>query len=201
MAELSSSSTTSPSSSSSEHPPTSSSVNTPLLDALRERAARCGAPFFVPGHKRGRGVSESLLSLFSISGKREGSVEVKESDKAYVHQLPEGTVSSKREDKFGLFSFDLTELDGLDVLQGSHSRGEGSCHTENDCLFRAQREASRVFGARSSWFLVNGSTCGVRQILMPCPNATHRTMIAPLLTTVSSINIKFLILSCNRLLQ
>lgn len=126
---------------------------TPLLDALRARAARCGVPFFVPGHKRGRGISKSLLSLFNSGGERQanerrGNVQKKIRDEE--HNEPNA---------FGMFAFDLTELDGLDVLQGSNLRSDNS---ENACLGRAQREAARVFGARSSWFLVNGSTCGVR---------------------------------------
>ncbi|MDR9402626.1 MAG: aminotransferase class I/II-fold pyridoxal phosphate-dependent enzyme [Halothece sp. Uz-M2-17] len=40
-----------------------SQKNTPLLDALQDSSHRDQAPFYVPGHKRGKGISSPLLTL------------------------------------------------------------------------------------------------------------------------------------------
>lgn len=39
-------------------------TQTPLLEALRKAANRPHAPFYTPGHKRGRGISQPLAELF-----------------------------------------------------------------------------------------------------------------------------------------
>ena len=49
-----------------------------------------------------------------------------------------------------LFSIDITEIDGFDNL--FHAEG---------ILLEAQRRAARLFGAEETYYLVNGSTCGI----------------------------------------
>ena len=90
-------------------------------------------------------------------------------------------ISSKLADAFGkaVFSADLTEL------------------TELDCLFapdgviqQAQQLAAEAFGSSQTWFLVNGSTCGIEAaILATChdgdkiilPRNVHSSVISGLI--------------------
>lgn len=50
----------------------------------------------------------------------------------------------------GLFQIDITEIDSFDNL-----------HQPEGILLELQRKASRLYGAEESFYLVNGSTCGV----------------------------------------
>lgn len=52
---------------------------------------------------------------------------------------------------------DLTELEGLDVLSSPQPGGP---------IEQAQQMAANAWGARSSWFLVNGSTAGIHTAVM-----------------------------------
>src|SRR5690554_5224989 len=54
-----------------------------------------------------------------------------------------------------LAAMDVTEVPDLDVL-GSAS----------GCIGQAQELASSAFGADSSFFLVNGSSCGIQAMIM-----------------------------------
>ena len=59
----------------------------------------------------------------------------------------------KRTDKLTLpnpYSIDITEIDGFDNLH----------HTEG-ILKDAQIRAAELFGAKSTFYLINGSTCGI----------------------------------------
>ncbi|XP_024528594.1 uncharacterized protein LOC112345639 [Selaginella moellendorffii] len=55
------------------------------------------------------------------------------------------------------FQFDLPELPGLDNL-----------HSPQEAIAEAQQMAAELFGAGYSWFLVNGSTCGIQAAVMSC---------------------------------
>ena len=48
------------------------------------------------------------------------------------------------------FSVDITEIDGFDNL-----------HHAEDILKESMNSAAAVYGADRSWYLVNGSTCGI----------------------------------------
>lgn len=48
------------------------------------------------------------------------------------------------------FSLDITEIDGFDDL-----------HHPDGILKEAMEEAARIYGAKQTWFLVNGSSCGI----------------------------------------
>lgn len=76
------------------------------------------------------------------------------------------------------FELDLTELPGLDDLH--HPRG---------VIARAQDLAAQLYGAAQSFFLVNGSTCGLQALLMTAaregegvllPRNAHRSLWAGL---------------------
>ena len=54
------------------------------------------------------------------------------------------------EGPFAWYGMDITEIDGFDNL-----------HEAQGVLKEAQERAARVMGAGQSWFLVNGSTCGI----------------------------------------
>ena len=55
------------------------------------------------------------------------------------------------------FSFDITEIEGFDNLH--HAEG---------ILLEAQERANRLYGAKQTWFLVNGSTAGLLSAIGTC---------------------------------
>lgn len=91
-------------------------INTPLLTKLAQLANKNHAAFYVPGHKRGQGISPLLNNLMGKS--------------VFKADLPE-----------------LPELDSLFAPEG--------------VIKQAQELASEAFGADKTWFLINGSTCGI----------------------------------------
>ncbi|BDI16655.1 arginine decarboxylase [Nostoc cf. commune SO-36] len=118
---------------------------TPILDALKANAGRLHAPFYTPGHKQGKGISQPLADLFGKA----------------------------------VFRADLTELADLDNL-----------FAPQGVIQEAQQLAAAAFGASQTWFLVNGSTCGIEAaILATCgtgdkiilPRNVHSSAIAGLI--------------------
>lgn len=118
---------------------------TPLLDQLSQLSKLADAPFYAPGHKRGRGIPQPLAKLLGHD--------------VFKADLPE-----------------LPELDNLFAPQG--------------VIASAQALASEAFGAAKTWFLVNGSTCGIiAAILATCgpgdkiilPRNIHQSAIAGLI--------------------
>ena len=57
----------------------------------------------------------------------------------------------KKED---IFKIDLTELDDTDNL-----------HAPKHSIMRAQEKAAQAFNSKETFFLVNGSTCGVQAMI------------------------------------
>lgn len=55
------------------------------------------------------------------------------------------------------FSIDITEIEGFDNL-----------HHAEDVIADAQERTARLYGAEESWFLVNGSTCGILAAISAC---------------------------------
>lgn len=62
---------------------------------------------------------------------------------------------------------DITEIDGFDNLH--HARG---------VIREAQERAARVCGADRTWFLVNGSTCGLLAAIFACTHWGGRILVA-----------------------
>lgn len=62
---------------------------------------------------------------------------------------------------------DITEIDGFDNLH--HACG---------VIKEAQQRAARVCGADRTWFLVNGSTCGLLSAIFACTNPGGRLLVA-----------------------
>jgi len=117
----------------------------PLLEALQQCAQRPHAPFYTPGHKRGRGIPQPMRDLLG--------------DRPFLADLPE-----------------LPELDNLFAPEGA--------------ILRAQALAADLFGASQTWFLANGSTCGIEAaVLSTCgpgdslilPRNCHQAAIAALI--------------------
>lgn len=121
-----------------------SQYSMPLLDALKNSLQNPTAPFYTPGHKRGRGISEPISNLFDRR----------------------------------VFQVDLPDLPGL------------SLYAPDGAIAAAQNLAAEVFGAERTWFLVNGSTCGVMAAIMAIcapgdkiilPRNIHQSAIAGLI--------------------
>ncbi|MBW4559341.1 MAG: aminotransferase class I/II-fold pyridoxal phosphate-dependent enzyme [Trichormus sp. ATA11-4-KO1] len=118
---------------------------TPLIDALKAYTTHAHAPFYTPGHKRGKGIHQPLADLLGTK----------------------------------VFDADLTELANLDNL-----------FAPQGVIQQAQQLAAAAFGASQTWFLVNGSTCGIEAaILATCgtgdkiilPRNVHSSAIAGLI--------------------
>lgn len=78
-----------------------------------------------------------------------------------------------------LFKADLTELRGLDDL-----------HCPKDALKKSQGLAAKLFGVKESFFLINGSTCGLQALIMAytkkddliiLPRNIHRSILGGLI--------------------
>lgn len=117
-----------------------SQKNTPLVDTLLSYISKPHTPFYIPGHKGGKGISSALVDLLGEQ----------------------------------VFPVDVTELPEL--------APEG--------VRRAQELAAAAFGAKTTWFLHNGSTSGViAAILATCktnekiilPRNVHKSAIAGLI--------------------
>ncbi len=79
----------------------------------------------------------------------------------------------------GIFGYDLTEAHGLDDL-----------HAPEGAILEAQTLAAELYGARRSWFLVNGTTCGNEAMLLATlrpgdkvllPRNAHKSMLMGLI--------------------
>ena len=122
-----------------------SQTEAPLLAALQTLAARPDAPFYCPGHKRGRGAWPPFARLVGPAA----------------------------------LQADLPELPALDNL-----------FAPTGVIAAAQALAAEAFGADRSWFLANGSSCGViAAILATCgegekiilPRNCHQSAISGLI--------------------
>ncbi|MDR1440184.1 MAG: hypothetical protein LBJ10_09325, partial [Clostridiales bacterium] len=67
----------------------------------------------------------------------------------------------------GIAGIDLTELDGTDDL-----------HSPEGPIAEAQRVAATAFGAGRTWFLANGSTCGIHAMVMACCRPGQKLLMA-----------------------
>ena len=122
-----------------------SQQKTPLIDVLTTLKNQSDSPFYAPGHKRGQGVNQNLVSLL---GK-------------------------------GVFQGDFPELPQL-----------GNLFSPDAAIEEAQCLAAEAFGADRTWFLVNGSTCGIiAAIVATCgsgdkiivPRNAHQSVIMGLI--------------------
>jgi arginine decarboxylase len=79
-----------------------------------------------------------------------------------------GGISPKLADYFGkaLFRADLPELEELDNL-----------FAPSGVIQQAQQLAAEAFGAAQTWFLVNGSTCGIEAAILATCNAGDKIIL------------------------
>lgn len=95
------------------------------------------------------------------------------------HRQGEGLPPEFRKLAPEFFKMDLTEVPGLDDL-----------HNPGGVIARAQALAARLFGAGQTFFLVNGTTCGLQALIMTVaregeyilvPRNVHRSVLAGLI--------------------
>ena len=144
----------------------------PLYDALLEYARGARAVFHMPGHKLGRGFIRP--GAFTAQGDiiQPGAItmqgDITQSD-AFSMQgdftQPGGFMPPGVFDRPALF--DVTELDETDDLHSPHGP-----------LLEAQRLAAGAFGAGRTWFLVNGSSCGIFAMIAANCAAGQKLLIA-----------------------
>lgn len=65
------------------------------------------------------------------------------------------------------FSIDITEIDGFDNL-----------HCAEGIILEAQKRMADLYGARESFFLVNGSTCGILSAISACVKRGGKILMA-----------------------
>jgi len=66
-----------------------------------------------------------------------------------------------------LLAEDITEIDGFDNL-----------HDANGILAKAQKSANEIYGAEETFYLINGSTCGVLSAVSAAlPEGGHLLMV------------------------
>jgi lysine decarboxylase len=69
--------------------------------------------------------------------------------------------------KNDIFKFDLTEVEGTDNL-----------HYPEEAIMEAQIEAAKAFGSEKTYFLVNGSTCGIYAMILSVCNPGDKLIVA-----------------------
>ena len=85
----------------------------------------------------------------------------------YPYHMPGHKRSSTAGEMARYYGLDITEIDGFDDLH--HAEG---------ILMEAQRRANRLYGAGETFYLVNGSTCGVLASIMACTGRGGELLIA-----------------------
>lgn len=143
----------------------------PLVQALLEYAAQNPVRFHMPGHK-GKAPAGAAAhprastppAADTTTGAGAGAAPHKgiTSGKAGASGSA-GAAAGATDPEFarlllaggGAFAADVTEIDGLDDL-----------HAPEGAIAAAQRLAARAYGADETFFLVNGSTCGLHAVIM-----------------------------------
>ncbi len=65
------------------------------------------------------------------------------------------------------YKIDITEIEGFDNL-----------HHSNDILAEAQKRAAKLYGSKKTYYLVNGSTCGILSAISAAVKKGDRILIA-----------------------
>ena len=73
----------------------------------------------------------------------------------------------KRYKALDLYGIDITEIDGFDNL-----------HHAETILKEAQDRAAQLYGAKKSYYLVNGSTCGILAAVFACTEDNGKILMA-----------------------
>ncbi|MGE5592075.1 MAG: aminotransferase class I/II-fold pyridoxal phosphate-dependent enzyme [Betaproteobacteria bacterium] len=115
----------------------------PLVQALTEYAALRPARFHMPGHK-GKAREVAASDRAAAAGAALPGAGATDPDLARLFLTGAGPLGA-----------DVTELEGLDDL-----------HAPEGPINEAQRLAALAYGADQTFFLVNGSTCGLEAAIM-----------------------------------
>ena len=121
-----------------------------LETQLSEYAKSPAYPFHMPGHKRIMNPMEPSSVTTVLAGAAEDSADSSATDPLENH-FPENDESSSAKDPAsGIYALDITEIDGFDNL-----------HDPQEILKTEMDRAANLWGARKTWFSVNGSTCAI----------------------------------------
>lgn len=125
---------------------------------------------FIPGdhfvaNKNPEAFNQAVLSFLKIQeGLLEQLQEYSRSDAYPLHMPGHKRRMSHFEDPFAI---DITEIDGFDNLH--HAEG---------VLLEAQRRAAKLYGAEETYYLINGSTCGILAAVSACVRRGGRLLMA-----------------------
>ncbi|KDR94681.1 arginine decarboxylase [Peptoclostridium litorale DSM 5388] len=86
--------------------------------------------------------------------------EIKNANMASFH-VP-GHKNGKLYERLGLYEY----VQNLHVMDTTEIEGTDNLHSPSDVIKKAQERASRAFGSDKSFFLVNGTTCGIQAAIM-----------------------------------
>ena len=112
-------------------------MTTPICDFVKKYAESGNLRFHMPGHKRIMNPMECSAVTAILAGTAEDSADISATD-------PSENCSP------GIYAIDITEIDGFDNL-----------HDPQEILKAEMERAARLWGARKTWFSVNGSTCAM----------------------------------------
>ena len=85
----------------------------------------------------------------------------------YPYHMPGHKRSRQAGEMAEYYGIDITEIDGFDNLH--HAQG---------ILLEAQQRANRLYGAEETFYLVDGSTCGVLASIMTAAGKGGELLIA-----------------------
>ena len=108
-----------------------------LESKLKKYTSSPAYPFHMPGHKRIMNPMEDFSS-YKAATITEGDSQGISSAGTSAHHSP------------GIYAIDITEIDGFDNL-----------HDPQELLKTEMERAAKLWGAKKTWFSVNGSTCAI----------------------------------------
>ena len=73
----------------------------------------------------------------------------------------------KKDETWNSYEIDITEIDGFDNL-----------HHAEEVLKDVQEKASKLYGAKHSFYLINGSTCGILTAISTCVKKRGHILVA-----------------------
>ncbi len=119
-----------------------------IIEKLQEHLNREKVSFHMPGHKGGKYL---FASKETIPNQNAGLL----NKKGRIFDLKDSFLGKAA--KKNIWKFDTTELSDTDCLQNPQT-----------FLKTAEEEAAKIYGAKHSFFLVNGATCGILAMFFAC---------------------------------
>lgn len=129
-----------------------------LYDKLADYCGSEAYPFHMPGHKRNMALIREMYGMGSCVKDHQ-----RENGKKAEVLLAEDA-GRRNTMPYGI---DITEIDGFDNLH--HAEG---------ILLEAQERASRIYGAAQTFYLINGSTCGILAAIFACTTQRGKLLMA-----------------------